>query len=31
MPVYNQLDFLDPAIKSILRQSYSNLELIIVD
>lgn len=31
MPVYNQLDFLDLAIKSILRQSYSNLELIIVD
>ncbi|AZZ60658.1 glycosyltransferase family 2 protein [Oenococcus sp. UCMA 16435] len=31
MPVYNQLDFLDQAIKSILRQSYSNLELIIID
>lgn len=31
MPVYNAQDFLDEAIKSILRQTYRNFEFIIVD
>ncbi|MFT8812564.1 glycosyltransferase family 2 protein [Oenococcus sp.] len=31
MPVFNGLDFLDQAVYSILRQSYSNLEFLIVD
>jgi glycosyltransferase involved in cell wall biosynthesis len=31
MPVYNGENFLHPAIKSILEQSYQNLELIIID
>ena len=31
MPVYNAGDFLDPAISSILNQTYRNLELIIVN
>lgn len=31
MPVYNSEHFLDAAIKSILNQTYSNFEFIIVD
>ena len=31
MPVYNAGDFLRPAILSILNQTYSNIELIIID
>jgi|CXWL01.1.fsa_nt_gi glycosyltransferase involved in cell wall biosynthesis len=31
MTTYNTIDFLDTAIKSILNQSWRNLELIIVD
>jgi len=31
MPVYNAGDFLRPAIKSILKQTYKNFELIIID
>jgi len=31
MPSYNQAEFIDEAIKSILSQSYSNYELVIVD
>jgi len=31
MPVYNDEDFLEEAILSILKQSYENLELVIVD
>lgn len=31
MPVYNCEDFLDETIKSVLKQSYTNWELIIVD
>jgi len=31
MPVYNREEYLEEAIKSILGQSYSNFELIIVD
>ncbi|PIP88849.1 MAG: glycosyl transferase, partial [Bdellovibrionales bacterium CG22_combo_CG10-13_8_21_14_all_38_13] len=31
LPVYNGEEYLDQAIKSVLFQSYKNLELIIVD
>jgi glycosyltransferase involved in cell wall biosynthesis len=31
MPSYNQAEFIDEAIQSILNQPYSNFELIIVD
>jgi len=31
MPVYNAGDFLRPAINSILKQTYKNFELIIID
>ena len=31
LPVYNGQKFLDSAIKSILSQSYENLELIIIN
>ena len=31
MPSFNQADYIQPAIESILSQSYSNLELIIQD
>jgi glycosyltransferase involved in cell wall biosynthesis len=31
MPVYNDLRFLDEAVDSILRQEFSDLELVIVD
>lgn len=31
LPVYNQADFLDGSIKTVLEQSYRNLELIIVN
>ena len=31
MPTYNQDDFISSAIESVLNQSYSNFELIIVD
>jgi glycosyltransferase involved in cell wall biosynthesis len=31
MPCYNHAQFLTDSIKSVLRQTYSNLELIIVD
>lgn len=31
MPSYNQVDFIDEAIQSVLTQSYQNFELIIVD
>lgn len=31
MPVYNGMPYLEQAIESILKQSYKNLELIIVD
>ena len=31
MPVYNAQPFLDDAILSILNQSYSNFEFIIID
>lgn len=31
MPVYNREDYLDDSIQSILKQSYSNFEFIIID
>ncbi len=31
LPVYNQADFLDGSIQSVLSQSYQNIELIIVN
>ncbi len=31
MPVYNQVEFVKEAIKSVLNQGYKNLELIVVD
>ena len=31
MPVYNRIDTVKYAVDSVLEQSYSNLELIIVD
>ena len=31
LPVYNVIDYLDECIKSILRQSNINFELIVVD
>lgn len=31
MPVYNSEDYLEEAIKSILNQSYSNFEFLIID
>lgn len=31
MPVYNRSDFVSKAIESVLKQTYSNFELIIVD
>lgn len=31
IPVYNVFDYLDECIKSVLKQSYTNLEIIIVD
>jgi len=31
MPVYNQVKFVEEAIKSILNQTYANFELILVD
>src|ERR1035438_9843576 len=31
LPVYNGENYLDPALNSILRQDYSDLELIISD
>lgn len=31
MPVYNAKEYLDTAIRSVLGQSYENLEMILVD
>ena len=31
MPVFNGKDFIDDAIKSILDQTYSDLEFLIID
>ena len=31
VPVYNVYDYLDKCIQSIQRQSYSNIEIILVD
>ena len=31
MPVYNSEKYLDTAIKSVLNQTYSNFEFIIID
>lgn len=31
IPVYNVVDYLDNCIKSVINQSYTNLEIIIVD
>ena len=31
VPIYNQENYLDECIKSILNQTYSNLEIILVD
>ena len=31
MPVYNNEKYLDTAIKSVLNQTYSNFEFIIID
>jgi len=31
LPVYNQADLLEESIKSVLKQSYQNFELIIID
>lgn len=30
-PTYNEKDFLKPALKSLLNQTYSNIEIVIVD
>ena len=31
MPVYNAVQYIDEAIQSILNQSFSNFELIVID
>ena len=31
MPVYNVVDFVEKAVKSIMHQTYKNLELILID
>ncbi|OQS57845.1 glycosyl transferase family A, partial [Actinobacillus suis] len=31
MPVYNAEEYIEEAIKSVLNQTYSNWELILVD
>ena len=31
MPVYNTEEYFDRCIKSVLDQSYSNMEIIVVD
>ena len=31
VPFYNQYDFVEEAVKSVLAQRYPNLELILVD
>lgn len=31
MPVYNAVDYLDSAVKSLLQQTFSDFELILVN
>lgn len=31
IPVYNVADYLDPCIRSMVNQTYQNLEIILVD